>query len=47
MLSSLSRQQNAGKYTVVSDYEKTGSLELSVKSGDLVQLVKEGEEGQW
>ncbi|KAM9766297.1 guanine nucleotide exchange factor DBS isoform 3-T3 [Menidia menidia] len=36
-----------GKYTVVSDCEKTGPQELSVKSGDIVQLIREGEEGQW
>ncbi|KAM4558493.1 guanine nucleotide exchange factor DBS isoform 4-T4 [Odontesthes bonariensis] len=37
----------AGKYTVVADYEKGGAQELSVKSGDMVQLVKEGGDGQW
>ncbi|CAK6976856.1 guanine nucleotide exchange factor DBS isoform X1 [Scomber scombrus] len=36
-----------GKYTVVADCEKAGPQELSVKSGDVVQLIKEGEEGQW
>ncbi|XP_072254041.1 guanine nucleotide exchange factor DBS isoform X1 [Leuresthes tenuis] len=36
-----------GKYTVVADCEKAGSQELSVKSGDMVQLIREGEEGQW
>lgn len=36
-----------GKYTVMADYEKGGAQELSVKSGDMVQLVKEGEDGQW
>ncbi|XP_078118349.1 guanine nucleotide exchange factor DBS isoform X6 [Sander vitreus] len=36
----------AGKYTVMADYEK-GAQELSVKSGDMVQLVKEGDDGQW
>ncbi|XP_046871213.1 guanine nucleotide exchange factor DBS-like isoform X2 [Hypomesus transpacificus] len=41
------KKVTAGKYTVVSDYERAGSQELSVKSGDVVQLVKEGEEGQW
>ncbi|KAK2839994.1 hypothetical protein Q5P01_013734 [Channa striata] len=35
-----------GKYTVMADYEKGGE-DLSVKSGDMVQLVKEGDEGQW
>uniref|UniRef100_UPI0037E82596 guanine nucleotide exchange factor DBS isoform X2 n=1 Tax=Semicossyphus pulcher TaxID=241346 RepID=UPI0037E82596 len=37
----------AGKYTVIADYEKDGAQELSVKSGDMVQLVKEGDDQQW
>ncbi|KAK2856819.1 hypothetical protein Q5P01_005554 [Channa striata] len=36
-----------GKYTVVADCEKAGPQELSVKSGDMVQLIREGEDGQW
>lgn len=36
-----------GKYTVVADCEKAGPQELSVKSGDMVQLIKEGDDGQW
>ncbi|XP_035249550.1 guanine nucleotide exchange factor DBS isoform X1 [Anguilla anguilla] len=37
-----------GKYTVVADYERGGGpQELAVKSGDTVQLIKEGEDGQW
>ncbi|XP_063068217.1 guanine nucleotide exchange factor DBS isoform X2 [Engraulis encrasicolus] len=36
-----------GKYVVVSDYEKGGAQDLTVKSGDTVQLVKEGDDGQW
>ncbi|XP_034741313.1 guanine nucleotide exchange factor DBS isoform X6 [Etheostoma cragini] len=36
----------AGKYTVMADYEM-GAQELSMKSGDMVQLVKEGDDGQW
>eukprot|EP00076_Gallus_gallus_P014525 XP_015133330.1 guanine nucleotide exchange factor DBS isoform X2 [Gallus gallus] len=36
-----------GKYTVVSDYEKGVSEEFAVKGGDLVQLIREGEEGLW
>uniref|UniRef100_A0A669EZM3 MCF.2 cell line derived transforming sequence like n=1 Tax=Oreochromis niloticus TaxID=8128 RepID=A0A669EZM3_ORENI len=35
-----------GKYTVVADCEKAGPQELSVKSGDMVQLIREGDEGQ-
>ncbi|XP_071334073.1 guanine nucleotide exchange factor DBS isoform X5 [Trachinotus anak] len=37
----------AGKYTVMADYEKSNAQELSVKNGDMVQLVKEGDDGQW
>ncbi|CAN9498186.1 unnamed protein product [Ophioblennius macclurei] len=36
-----------GKYTVVADCEKAGPQELSVKSGDVVQLIREGEDGRW
>ncbi|XP_066032838.1 guanine nucleotide exchange factor DBS isoform X1 [Chamaea fasciata] len=36
-----------GKYTVVTDYDKGVSEEFTVKSGDLVQLVREGEDGLW
>ncbi|KAK2524157.1 Mcf2l [Columba livia] len=36
-----------GKYTVVTDYEKGVSEEFTVKSGDLVQLIHEGEDGLW
>ncbi|XP_038576802.1 guanine nucleotide exchange factor DBS isoform X4 [Micropterus salmoides] len=37
----------AGKYTVMADYEKGGAQELSVKSGEMVQVIKEGDDGQW
>ncbi|XP_032422818.1 guanine nucleotide exchange factor DBS isoform X4 [Xiphophorus hellerii] len=37
----------AGKYTVMADYENGAAEELLVKSGDMVQLVKEGDDGQW
>uniref|UniRef100_A0A1A8AZB9 MCF.2 cell line derived transforming sequence-like n=2 Tax=Nothobranchius furzeri TaxID=105023 RepID=A0A1A8AZB9_NOTFU len=37
----------AGKYTVMADLEVEGLQELSVKSGDTVQLVKEGDDGRW
>lgn len=40
-------EQCAGKYTVIADYEKGGAQDLSVKSGEMVQLVKEGDDGQW
>lgn len=36
-----------GKYTVVADCEKTGPQELTVKSGDTVQLIREGDDGLW
>uniref|UniRef100_A0A3Q4AS34 Uncharacterized protein n=1 Tax=Mola mola TaxID=94237 RepID=A0A3Q4AS34_MOLML len=36
-----------GKYMVIADCEKAGPQELSVKSGDMVQLIREGEEGIW
>ncbi|CAB1458597.1 unnamed protein product [Pleuronectes platessa] len=39
--------RSQGKYTVVADCEKAGPQELSVKSGDVVQLIREGEDGQW
>ncbi|XP_070969233.1 guanine nucleotide exchange factor DBS isoform X11 [Oncorhynchus clarkii lewisi] len=37
------------RFTVVADYEKEkgGPQDLSVKSGDMVQLIKEGGDGQW
>ena len=39
--------QAPGRYTVVADYEKGGAQELCVKSGDMVQLIREGEDSQW
>ncbi|XP_072302480.1 guanine nucleotide exchange factor DBS-like isoform X2 [Eucyclogobius newberryi] len=36
-----------GRYTVLCDCEKTGPQELSVKSGDMVQLIREGDDGLW
>ncbi|XP_072197431.1 guanine nucleotide exchange factor DBS isoform X15 [Excalfactoria chinensis] len=36
-----------GKYTVVTDYEKGVSEEFAVKGGDVVQLIREGEDGLW
>ncbi|XP_062302597.1 guanine nucleotide exchange factor DBS isoform X11 [Osmerus eperlanus] len=41
------RKLAPGRYTVVADYEKGGAQELSVKSGDMVQLIREGEDSQW
>ncbi|XP_048349052.1 guanine nucleotide exchange factor DBS isoform X6 [Sphaerodactylus townsendi] len=36
-----------GKYTVVADCDKGGSEDLKLKSGDLVQLTHEGDNGLW
>ncbi|XP_032102164.1 guanine nucleotide exchange factor DBS isoform X6 [Sapajus apella] len=36
-----------GKYTVVADHEKGGPDALIVRSGDVVELVQEGDEGLW
>ncbi|KAK7893314.1 hypothetical protein WMY93_022466 [Mugilogobius chulae] len=41
------RNQEAGRYTVLCDCDKTGPQELSVKSGDVVQLIREGDDGLW
>ncbi|XP_056287611.1 guanine nucleotide exchange factor DBS isoform X16 [Pseudoliparis swirei] len=43
----VARKLAPGTYTVVADCEKAGPQELSVTSGDMVQLIREGEEGQW
>uniref|UniRef100_A0A672Z3H9 Mcf.2 cell line derived transforming sequence-like b n=1 Tax=Sphaeramia orbicularis TaxID=375764 RepID=A0A672Z3H9_9TELE len=37
----------AGKYTVMADYDGDSVQELSVKSGDMVELIKEGDDGHW
>ncbi|XP_051782278.1 guanine nucleotide exchange factor DBS isoform X5 [Erpetoichthys calabaricus] len=36
-----------GKYTVIADYDKRNAEELIFRSGEVVQLIKEGEHGQW
>uniref|UniRef100_A0A6Q2XSM3 MCF.2 cell line derived transforming sequence like n=1 Tax=Esox lucius TaxID=8010 RepID=A0A6Q2XSM3_ESOLU len=41
------KKLHAGKYTVVSDYEMGGAQDLSVKNGETVHLIREGEDGQW
>ncbi|XP_041663011.1 guanine nucleotide exchange factor DBS isoform X4 [Cheilinus undulatus] len=41
------KKLTAGKYTVMADYEKDGAQDFSVRSGDMVQLVKEGDDQQW
>ncbi|XP_060715938.1 guanine nucleotide exchange factor DBS isoform X2 [Tachysurus vachellii] len=40
------KKLSPGKYNVVADYDK-GTQDLTVKSGDMVQLVREGADGQW
>ncbi|XP_068602581.1 guanine nucleotide exchange factor DBS-like [Brachionichthys hirsutus] len=42
-----SKKLCAGKYIVTADSESGGDEELSVKSGDVVQLVKEDSDGHW
>lgn len=39
--------QCAGKYTVKANYEKAGAQELMVKSGEMVELIKQEDDGQW
>lgn len=41
------RLQCAGKYTVKADYEKAGAQELTVKSGETVELIRQEDDGQW
>uniref|UniRef100_A0A3Q2PDY0 MCF.2 cell line derived transforming sequence like n=1 Tax=Fundulus heteroclitus TaxID=8078 RepID=A0A3Q2PDY0_FUNHE len=41
------RKLCAGKYTIMADNETGAAGELLVKSGDMVQLLKEGDDGQW
>ncbi|XP_036996654.2 guanine nucleotide exchange factor DBS isoform X2 [Artibeus jamaicensis] len=36
-----------GKYTIVVDDEKGGPNTLAVRSGDMVEVVQEGDEGLW
>ncbi|XP_048834608.1 guanine nucleotide exchange factor DBS-like isoform X4 [Brienomyrus brachyistius] len=41
------KKLSPGKYTVEADYDSGEPQDVSVKSGDMVQLVKEGDDGQW
>ncbi|XP_056627682.1 guanine nucleotide exchange factor DBS isoform X4 [Triplophysa dalaica] len=41
------KKLSPGRYVVVADYDKSGAQELTVKSGDTVQLVREGDDGRW
>ncbi|XP_041115419.1 guanine nucleotide exchange factor DBS-like isoform X3 [Polyodon spathula] len=41
------KKLSPGKYTVVAEYDKGNAGDLTVKSGEMVQLIREGEDGQW
>lgn len=41
------RHQVPGKYTVVTGDEKESPDALAVRSGDVVEVVHEGDEGLW
>nr|XP_055060626.1 guanine nucleotide exchange factor DBS isoform X9 [Misgurnus anguillicaudatus] len=41
------KKLSPGRYVVVADYDKSGPQELTVKSGDTVELVREGDDGRW
>uniref|UniRef100_A0A8C1V0D9 Mcf.2 cell line derived transforming sequence-like a n=1 Tax=Cyprinus carpio TaxID=7962 RepID=A0A8C1V0D9_CYPCA len=41
------RKLSPGRYVVVADHDKSGPQELTVKSGDTVQLTREGDDGRW
>ncbi|XP_072557039.1 guanine nucleotide exchange factor DBS-like isoform X2 [Paramormyrops kingsleyae] len=41
------KKLSPGKYTVEADYDSGEPQDVSVKSGNIVQLVKEGDNGQW
>ncbi|XP_053311217.1 guanine nucleotide exchange factor DBS isoform X2 [Spea bombifrons] len=41
------KKLSPGEYTVVRDCEKCSAEELPVKSGDIVQLIREEEDGVW
>ncbi|XP_016151145.1 guanine nucleotide exchange factor DBS-like [Sinocyclocheilus grahami] len=41
------RKLSPGRYVVIADHDKSGPQELTVKSGDTVQLVREGDDGRW
>ncbi|XP_043556168.1 guanine nucleotide exchange factor DBS isoform X2 [Chiloscyllium plagiosum] len=42
-----SRKLLPGKYTVIADYGKSGGEELTASTGDLLQLIREGQDGRW
>ncbi|CAM4478161.1 unnamed protein product [Leuciscus chuanchicus] len=41
------KKLSPGRYVVVADHEKSGPQELTVKSGDTVELVREADDGRW
>ncbi|XP_016327042.1 guanine nucleotide exchange factor DBS-like isoform X2 [Sinocyclocheilus anshuiensis] len=41
------KKLSPGRYVVVADHDKNVPQELTVKSGDSVQLVREGDDGRW
>uniref|UniRef100_A0A4W4HFQ9 Mcf.2 cell line derived transforming sequence-like a n=1 Tax=Electrophorus electricus TaxID=8005 RepID=A0A4W4HFQ9_ELEEL len=41
------KKLSPGRYVVVADYDKGGTQDLTVKSGDTVQLIREGGDSQW
>ncbi|XP_051559771.1 guanine nucleotide exchange factor DBS-like isoform X5 [Myxocyprinus asiaticus] len=41
------KKLSPGRYVVAADYDKSGPQELTVKSGDTVELVREGDDGRW
>ncbi|XP_018584642.2 guanine nucleotide exchange factor DBS-like isoform X1 [Scleropages formosus] len=41
------KKLSRGKYTVVADCDRGQPQDLFVKIGDMVQLIKEGTDGQW
>ncbi|XP_067297159.1 guanine nucleotide exchange factor DBS isoform X3 [Pseudorasbora parva] len=41
------KKLSPGRYVVVADHDKSGPQELTVKSGDTVELVREGDDGRW
>ncbi|XP_077472840.1 guanine nucleotide exchange factor DBS-like isoform X5 [Stigmatopora argus] len=41
------KKLSAGKYTATADYDKSSTREVAMKSGEVVQLLKEGQDGHW
>lgn len=47
MICRVPRHQVPGRYTVVMGDEKGSPEALAVRSGDVVEVVQEGDEGLW